>query len=268
MIRFMRRIQTYARVYQQCARLSLGAFAAYRANFFLHFFVDTLWVLLNIIFIETIFQHTSVFAGWDRGEMYILFAFFQTEWRVFNFFFRNNLIAIPDIITNGSLDLLLTRPLSPVFLLSVRQVHYKALVNLIFPAFLFWYGFSFLFVSPSFLRVTASIVSLGAGVMIGYAVLFIIETFSFWFLQISNVYYLYEYGYRIARFPLDIYGKAKVIFFSVFPIAFAAYVPAGILLGKMSASMVWYACGMAVLFVWAASRFWRFASQWYASAGG
>lgn len=259
-------MKRYLRLYKIFFRNSLSAFAAYRANFFLYLLIDTGWVTVNIVIIETLFTHTDEIVGWDRGEVYILFAFFQITLRIFNLITRNNLIELPDLITDGSLDIYLTKPVSMIFMISFKYIHLKAIVNIIFPIIIFIYGFSLIDANVAVVSLLGSVWLTMIGLMSMYATLLAAETLSFWFYRFSNVYELYSHAYRIARFPIDIYGKLKIIFLTIIPIGLASYLSARALLSKLDWWWIIYATALSFMFLFSAIKFWNFALKRYSSA--
>jgi ABC-2 type transport system permease protein len=84
-----------------------------------------MWLAYYIFSIEIIFYYTDSIAGWERGEVLLLVAtlFFIDGLRYF--FFYHNLKNLPSDVTEGNLDLILTKPVDSQFWFSLRRLNFE-----------------------------------------------------------------------------------------------------------------------------------------------
>jgi len=103
----------------------------FRFDFFFRIFMDMLYYGINIGFYKVIFSHTESLGGWDENQVMIFVGGFLVVDAINMTVFANNLWMIPDYINKGELDYYLLRPVSSLFILSLRDFAANSFVNLI-----------------------------------------------------------------------------------------------------------------------------------------
>lgn len=259
-------MRRYWNIYKIFFKTSISGMLAYRANMFARFTLEAGWLTLQIIVIETIYTHTDSFAGWPRGELYMMYGLFLITWKLHNMLFRNNLITIPDIVTDGNLDIILTKPVSSLFYVSLRQFNIKAAINTLYPIGVITYGINLSGLTLTVPNVLITVWLVICGVIIIYGSLLMLETLAFWFMRMSNAYELFSHVFRVSRFPIEIYGKFKYVLYTVIPLALLGWFPARAFMGELEMRWVAYSTAMALLFLFLGIRFWFFGLKRYSSA--
>jgi ABC-2 type transport system permease protein len=108
------------------------------------------------------------------------------------------------------------------------------------------------------------------GIFLHYALLLLIVTLSFWIVRAQGLVYGYYNLFQIARIPAEAFLKSSkfvyLLFSYVLPMLIVANYPAKVLGFNMSNLRMLWVLGLVAVFVWIASRFWRFALRSYTSA--
>ncbi|MBI4359120.1 MAG: ABC-2 family transporter protein [Candidatus Nealsonbacteria bacterium] len=257
----------YLSLYFHFFRVSLMAALEYRFNLLVWTFLNLFWTLLSFVGIELLFGQVSSIAGWPKQEIFLLLIIWTIFHDFLSIFIRPSLRQISHLIRHGKFDFLLLKPVSLRFLSSVQDFGIDSVsrfcltsVILVFflrqmgiePSLLLWLDFTLLFLS---------------GAIIFYSFFFALAGLNFWFINLFNLDDLHSRLIDAGRFPIDIFrGRAKTFFTYLLPIAFIAFFPAQILLGRIGSEWVVYGAVMASVFFIASQLFWSLALRSYSSA--
>ncbi len=259
----------YLEIYWLMIRNSLIREMSFKANFILWLFVELLWFLGQMVFIEVMFQYVDRIGDWTKWEVVLLVGTHQIVGQIFQSFFYVNVANLPELVRTGRLDLMLVLPVDPQFAVSTRQFGLDNLVNAGVGVAIVVVSLTRLGIVPEPYQVALYLIALGFGVAIHYAVLFTLATFSFWIVRAQGLIYGYFNLFNIARYPDVIFrGAFRVIFSYVIPVILVANVPARLLARGMESPLRGVAqLAAASIFVTLASRaFWLFALRKYSSA--
>ncbi|MCB0509860.1 MAG: ABC-2 family transporter protein [Bacteroidetes bacterium] len=94
--------------------------------------MDLAYHLSNIFIFKIIFSHTTNLAGWTEEQAIVFIASYILCDGLYMSFFANNCWWFPVFINKGELDYYLTRPVSPLFFLSLREFAANSFINLLF----------------------------------------------------------------------------------------------------------------------------------------
>src|SRR5215217_3784842 len=100
----------YLEIYWLMIRNSLIREMSFKANFLLWMVVEFCWFLMNLIFIEVLFQYVDRIGDWSKWQVVLLFGTHQLIAQIFHAFFYVNLSNLPELVRTGKLDLMLLLP--------------------------------------------------------------------------------------------------------------------------------------------------------------
>lgn len=124
----MARLLHYLRVYRQFLGNSLSVDISFRINFMLIFLVEVVWLLVLVASNEVIFAHTDAFGPWSKQE-YLLFAILVAlNDQVFVAFFAGNFWGLSETLREGTMDFILLKPLSPMFIVFTKVQRISSMV--------------------------------------------------------------------------------------------------------------------------------------------
>jgi ABC-2 type transport system permease protein len=262
-------MKRYLDIYWMMMRNSLIREMSFKANFILWMFVELLWFVGQIVFIEVLFSYTESIGGWSQWEVVLLIGTHQLIGQIFQAFFYVNVANLPELVRTGKLDFMLLLPVDSQFAVSTRQFGMDNVVNAFVGIAIVIFSLVKLHVMPGAMQVALYLVAVGLGVAIHYSIMFALATMSFWIVRAQGLIYGYFSIFNIARYPASIFhGPFKFVFSWIIPVIIVANIPAQILarsfgqpfllLGQLAA---------AALIVVAGSRFfWRSALKRYSSA--
>jgi ABC-2 type transport system permease protein len=264
-----KKMKRYFEIYWIMLRNSLIREMSFKANFILWMFVEFLWFVGQMVFIQVLFQYVDKIGDWSKWEVVLLIGTHQLIGQIFQAFFYANVANLPELVRTGKLDFMLLLPVDSQFAVSTRQFGMDNLVNAFVGVCIVIFSLLKLHVVPGIAQVALYFAAIALGVAVHYSIMFFLSTMSFWIVRAQGLIYGYYNLFNIARYPDTIFhGAFKIIFSWVIPVIIVANVPARILAradGNLLALLL--QLGAAALFVTAGTRvFWRFALRRYSSA--
>lgn len=262
-------MKRYWEVYRIMLRNSMIREMSFKLNFILWLFVELLWFLGQIVFIEVLFQYVDTIGDWSKWEVVLLVGTHQLISQLFQAFFYLNIANLPELVRTGKLDFMLLLPVDPQFAVSTRQFGLDSLVNALVGVAIVVFSLVKLAILPHWYQVLLYMVAVGLGVAIHYAIMFSLATLSFWIVRAQGLIYGYYNLFNIARYPEAVFrGAFKFIFSWFIPVIIVANVPARMLarhfdqpVGGML-QLLWAALFVMVMTRWV----WRTALRRYSSA--
>lgn len=263
------RLRHHAGVYAVLCRNSLVREMGFKTNFLLWIVVELLWFALQLAFVAVLYQHTERIATWSRWEVVLLVGASQFIQQVFTAFFLTNCVQLSDHVRTGRLDFFLLLPVNPRFLISLRQLDLGALVNAASALVVMGYAATRLDLRPDVLHLAGFGLLCVAGVLIHYALMFMLATVSFWTVQAQGLVWGYYNLFNVARVPDEAFrpGVFKAVFTWVMPMLLVANVPTKLLADKLGSPLEMLLLVTLAAGIFAVStRVWRLSVRRYTSA--
>lgn len=123
-------LKKYARVFGVQLKNNFVREAVYRSNFLTMLCVDLIWIFVEFSLFTVIYANTDTLAGWTKDQVFFFLGIFFASDALFTTFFQRNFWNFSDLVNKGELDILLTKPVSPVFLALTRWMSLTSIFNL------------------------------------------------------------------------------------------------------------------------------------------
>lgn len=256
----------YFRIYRTYFNNAISYHAQYRASTWLHLCLHILWLVMTLFLVSIFFEHIDTIAGWKKEELYLMAILWSLADQIAIIFF-NNIIDLPDLVTDGNIDGHLTKPVSSLFALTLSKINiialYRAGGECILLVWLFFhYDFHI-----NFIHTCLGALLFLSAIVINYSFILILNTLSFWFYRINNINEAWFTVFEIGKYPLSVLPKTgRIIFLTLLPVAFIAYIPVATITGKWPWYGILYATIFTILIFIVAITFWNFALKKYSSA--
>jgi ABC-2 type transport system permease protein len=238
----------------------------FRVDFFFRIVMDVVYYAINLSFYKILFLHTDLLGGWSESQMMVFVAGYLFVDALNMTVIGNNMWYLPIHINRGELDYHLTRPVSPLFFLSLRDFAANSFVNL-----LMTFGILVWAVSSQML--------FSMGEFFTYLLLLILGTYLYYLLRILlilPVFWIHSgrglesIFWGLARFmerPDGIFsGLPRKIFTMLLPFTIIASFPARFILEPFDSAILLHFVGVIAAFSGVLALFWRRGLRAYSSA--
>jgi ABC-2 type transport system permease protein len=224
-------------------------------------------ILRFIFFISFLFflvTGVNNLAGYNSTQAIYFFLTFMIIDTTSQFLFRE-VYRFRNYVVNGGFDLILTKPMSPLFrtlmggadvidLLTIPPLYYAA----------FYVG---KLLSPTTGQVLVYFLLIFTGLLITTAFHIIVMSLGIITFEVDHTIMIYRDVTNMGRFPVDIYKEPlKSVLTYFIPVAIMMSLPAKVLTGKVNGFSILIAVVLAFVFMFLSLRFWNFALKKYSSA--
>ncbi len=240
----------------------------FKFNFIMWIFVEMLWFALQLAFVNVLYLHTESIATWTKWEVVLLFGASHFIQQIYTALFFTNVTQLSELIRTGRLDFLLLLPANSRFLISFRHVDLGGFVNAASAVAVMGFALHKMSVVPSPWQVCGFLVLCAVGVLIHYALMFMLASISFWAVRAQGIVWAYYNLFNITRLPdAAFHGVFKAFFTFAIPMLLVTNVPVKLLADKLdSAWELALLGGMGLACMAVSEVVWRKAVRQYTSA--
>jgi ABC-2 type transport system permease protein len=257
----------YLRIAALQIRISASAGMAYRADFLLEGALSMLSLGLVLLPWVVLFDGRDTVAGWDRGSMLIVMAYFIGVRAVLEGLISPSIVDLLERIRSGAFDYVLLKPIDAQALVSTSRCEPWQIFNLLFAIGLAVYAFVERGEAPAPADLGLGLVLFATGLLAMYSLWIVCAAAAFWVVRLDNLTYLLGAIFDVARWPVSVFPSAwRFVFTFVIPVAVMTTFPAQALLGRLSIERALATIGGALALALASRLVWRLAIRNYTSA--
>lgn len=239
----------------------------YRANFVAQAMLGVLWAGVTFASVTVFFTQTDALGGWTYEQALIIVGLSVLIEGTIQLLLQPNVAKIIQMVRDGTMDFVLTKPVNSQFLATLRYARYSGLADMSAGAGIMLFAFARLGYAPSPIALGQFAVMLTAALIIVYSIWLLMATLSFWFVKIDNLTELFRSLFDTARFPVTTFPSlVRIALTFVLPVAFMTTFPAEAVLGRLSDGTMVAAIVLAALLFSFSAWFWRRAVLSYSSA--
>lgn len=239
----------------------------YRANFIAQSILGILWAGITFVSLTVFFTQTDALGGWTYEQALIIVGLSVLIEGTIQFLLQPNVTKIVQMVRDGTMDFVLTKPVNSQFLATLRYARYSGLADMSAGIGIMLFALNRLDYIPGPLALGQFAVMLTAALIIVYSIWLLMATLSFWFVKIDNLTELFRSLFDTARFPVTTFPNAvRIALTFLLPVAFMTTFPAEAVLGQLKGMTLINAIALAALLFAFSAWFWRRAVLSYSSA--
>jgi ABC-2 type transport system permease protein len=240
--------------------------AVYRTNFLTMIAVDLVWIWVEFTLFTAIYANVETLADWTKPQVFFFLGVFFSSDALFTTFFQRNFWNFSDLVNKGELDILLTKPISPLFLSLTRWINLTAIFN-----FFLGIGIMVKYADQAGfeggLRWFSVLGWLLFGLLSALLLRFAFTIWIFWTERSWALSRLYYQFFAFATKPDAIYPKMiRYTILTALPFGFIGSVPARALLKGISWQEIGGLLVILVAFFFFDAWFWKSGLKRYQSA--
>ncbi len=240
----------------------------YKASFFLTAIGQFLTSASMFIGMYFMFERFNSVEGFTFGEALLCLGVVLAAFSLAECFVRG-FDVFGGIVSRGEFDRIMVRPRNEMLQVLASRIEFTRIGRFLQAVLIFAYAIPNSGVNWTPAKILTLALMLIGGVFL-FAGLFVIYA-SFCFFTIEGLEFMNVFtdgGREIGKYPLSIYGKGTLKFFTYFvPLALVQYYPLMFLLGRSDSVLYALAPLAGVLFLVPCYLFWRFGIRHYKSSG-
>jgi ABC-2 type transport system permease protein len=261
-------LRKYFGLYLGFFRASLMADLEFRLNIVTKVVTDLLWYIAQASVFEVLFRHAPQISGWDLPSARVFMAvLFLTDafWMVL---FAENFDRLSWKVRRGELDLLLVKPISSQFMVTMQKQNTSYVFNILLTfSYLIW---TLTQISQPMVWGKLGLlltVGIPVSVIITYSFRLMFATLAVVFTNAESVNYVWYQLYRLGMRPDPFYPRwLRYLVLTLLPVGFIASVPARILLYDIDWWILLGGPVVAGISYFVGTRLWQRSLQHYSSA--
>jgi ABC-2 type transport system permease protein len=256
------------RIFFMLLKLRFARLTEFRLSFFGPFFVDSSLFIIQVLIFKTIYAHVESIGGWGQGQMLIFIGTFSLINALNMILYFFGVITIPDKVKSGSLDLYLTKPVSPLFRISFENIDPGSLPLLVTSFAIIGYGLTTAGIIPSPAHILLYAYFVIIMTVLWYDMEVILRSLSFFIISVDNITKIevacLELSFTVPGIALR--GFFKLLFYFILPYGIMATIPVQALSGQLSLNGVFLFSGVVLVFTLITALIWKTGLHHYNSA--
>lgn len=258
----------YLRIWAASARYSIVRTLMFRGDFFVWSLVELLWMSVNLLAIEVIFEHTQSLAGWNKYEMILLVGTSMLIQRFLMGFFWSSIFEMGRNVRTGNFDFFLAQPGNVMFMATTRKLDPDGLANSIVAIAIVVFATHKLNLHPTGSDIALYAFMVFSGLIIHYSLLVMSISLVFWITSAQGVEGTYFALTEFSRMPKAAFTGivSRVLFVWVLPVVVVSNAPADTMLHGFKAAWAWWLFGVALVWFGLAVLVFRRGLKQYTSA--
>jgi ABC-2 type transport system permease protein len=254
-------------IYKTCVAIAMSRALTYRLNFVLSMLISLCFNLFFPLVTILIYNSGASFLGWNFYEVLLIQSIFTLSLGLACVLFSNVLWATMQYIREGSFEIVLLRPLNPLFFLIASNFDTGSFGLLIGGGAMFGFaaahtGVASLAAFAQFLLLFAA----GFAVMAGFQL--IMAATSFKWVGNSRLPDILDSVISFGKYPISIFPQMiKTITSFIIPVGMIGFFPASALLGRLE-PVVLVSVVPCILFMFFGIWLYHFMVKLYEGVGG
>ncbi|WP_211748245.1 ABC-2 family transporter protein [Paenibacillus sp. Marseille-Q4541] len=240
----------------------------YRINFITGIFVETAFLMAKLLYVVVVYKTNVHIDGMTPDTILMFMGTHILLTGIFMGLFYNNFQRLTEYVRSGMLDLLMVKPISLQFLISVRYIEVgMPIPNIIAGAVMVAAGWSASEIPFTFLNVTLFIGFLIAGLIMTYCIMIIPSLLSFWFVNTTAASEISYSVWDANNMPYMIYNKwIQRIGIFIIPVFIITNFAPLLVLHKLTAVEIMWGILSPILFFILIRLLWKRALKIYTSS--
>ena len=264
----LREIRKHIHIYFLFVKNSLIAQMEYRFNFIGNISMEAGYLLVKLSYVFVVYRSGVTIHGLSPDEILLFIGTFVTLTASYAGLFMLNNFRLRGKIRDGELDLLLTKPVSLQFLVTLRQADLTLFaVDAIAGLVMVGIAWSRLGIPLTFATVGGYAGFMVISTVVSYSLFLLPQILSFWWVNTSAIAEITDSFWDFNNMPMDIYNRwIQQLGVFVLPIFVISNFPPMVVLNKMPPLYWGWAFLLPLVLLMAVRLVWQRGLHNYSSA--
>lgn len=264
----MRQFRKNYRVLKELVRLRFQNLMMFKIGFFGPFFVDGSLFAVQLLVFQAVYSNVERIGTWGKGEMILYIGTYSLLNAVNMVIFFFGICGISSKIKNGEMDLYLTKPISPLFRISMERINPGSIPLVVMSICIIIYGIHTAGMQLCMKKVLCYLFWLFLMQIFYYDMEVLIRSIAFYTISTAKMEQLEEACLDLCmKLPgIAFYGIYKFIFYCILPYGIMATLPVQSIIGEMSFKLGIYGITAVCVFTGITAFLWKNGIRHYNSA--
>ena len=260
-------IKKYISLLAMFAKNSLARQLEYRINFICGILVETGYMIAKVAYVVLIYTTGLEIEGMSADEMLVIIGTYAIVTGIYMSFYPN-FVSIGNHVRSGTLDFLIVKPVSTLFILTSRFIDFAMPIpNILAGIVMICVGCRRSHVVITTGRILVYFVCLILAMIITYTLFLHPRLLAFWTVSSGGVSQIADSLWDFNNMPMKIYNRTIQEIGSFFvPVFLITNIPGSVLLGITNKGMILWMSIVSVLLVIIVRICWKNAIKRYSSA--
>lgn len=263
----MKKLWKHLVIFRIFATNCIIGYLEYPVNFFMEIISEIVYVLMKFIYVYSIYRVGFLVEGtYSANYLLLICGNYMFLTGIFVGFFLMNFFDLSTQIRDGTLDLMIIKPVSLQFAVSFRMFQFAAAIpNFVVGAILFILGLRGMDII--WYNVLLYFLMMLCAVLLTYSIFLILQLSAFWVVKASALSNIFETVWDYNNMPLQIFPKkVAAIFTYAIPLLIISNYPVMAIVGNLKTmDIVWTILVTVILFA-LCRVLWNISVKKYSSA--
>ncbi|WP_235941238.1 ABC transporter permease [Paenibacillus puerhi] len=201
-------LKNYFIVYGLFVKNCFMAQMEYRFNFFLGIGVEIAYLISKLLYVLVVYK-TDLHIGDISPDGILMFVgTFTLMTGIYSGFFFYNSLKITEYVREGTLDLLMVKPISLQFLVTLRYIHFGTPIpNVLAGIIMISIGWEAMGIPITFLNLLGYCLFIAVATILTYCLMFLPALLSFWFVNTGGLAMIFYSIWDANNMPMAIYAR-------------------------------------------------------------
>ncbi len=201
-------LKKHLKIYRQFIKMSVMEQLEYRVNFIMGFLCECVYLFSKMLYVMIVFRAGGNISGLSPDQLILFIGTFTIMTAVFTGLFANNFYRLSQKISLGELDVLIVKPVSLQFFVTMRFVNIVTPIpNIIAGTALVVIGWSRLGASTGVAHILSYIALIICSSVLTYSLFLIPKILAFWTVKTSGNNDFMSRLWDFNNMPMKIYNK-------------------------------------------------------------
>ncbi|MCL2696618.1 MAG: ABC-2 family transporter protein [Oscillospiraceae bacterium] len=204
----LKEIKKHLRVHRMFTKISLMQQLEYRANFIIGISAECMWLATKLVYAFIVHQTGSTVGGLSPDEITLFIGTFILLTSIYTGLFMMNFFYIPWRVQGGELDLMIVKPISTQFHLTMREVDFAIPIpNIIGGLITLGISWSRLGLEAGLRNIIVYVCLIISGTVLTYSIFLVPCLITFWTVKVQALTEIAGRMWDFNNMPMHIYGK-------------------------------------------------------------
>lgn len=258
----------YIYIYLIFAKNCLAKQMEYRTNFFLMIAIETAFLFIKLLYTFVVYGTGVSISGFSTDSILLFTGTFLIMTGIYLSFFYFNFTNIQQYVSEGSLDMYITKPISLQFITTLRFIDIgTAIPNIIGGMITLIVGWRRMGIPVNIETISGYIGFIVSGVVISYSIMLAPQLLCFLIIKGNSLREITDSLWDFNSMPMNIYNKwmqGTGIF--IFPIFLVSNFSPLFILGKLGRFNILWGIVAPIIFLMLVRFLWKLSIKNYCSA--